>query len=91
MIIGIEWGRKSVAYERLWDIADVLGVPVAALLDRGGGGAPAHTLSRGATRDGRRLLRVCLAGTVGLWLRLPLSLTPPRPSVPSGNRIVQIH
>jgi transcriptional regulator with XRE-family HTH domain len=27
MIIGIEWGRKSVAYERLWDIADVLDVP----------------------------------------------------------------
>jgi transcriptional regulator with XRE-family HTH domain len=29
MIIGIEWGKKSVAYERLWDIADVLGVDVA--------------------------------------------------------------
>ena len=32
MIIGIEWGKKSVAYERLWDIADVLEVPVTALL-----------------------------------------------------------
>jgi transcriptional regulator with XRE-family HTH domain len=32
MIIGIEWGRKSVAYERLWDIADVLGVPIEQLL-----------------------------------------------------------
>jgi hypothetical protein len=32
MIIGIEWGRKSVAYERLWDIADVLDVPVNQLL-----------------------------------------------------------
>src|SRR6476469_5451072 len=32
MIIGIEWGRKSVAYERLWDIADVLDVPVTQLL-----------------------------------------------------------
>ncbi|WP_396020183.1 helix-turn-helix domain-containing protein [Arthrobacter sp. ISL-69] len=32
MIIGIEWGRKSVAYERLWDIADVLEVPVTQLL-----------------------------------------------------------
>lgn len=32
MIIGIEWGKKSVAYERLWDIADVLGVPVSDLL-----------------------------------------------------------
>lgn len=32
MIIGIEWGRKSVAYERLWDIAEVLEVPVEELL-----------------------------------------------------------
>lgn len=32
MIIGIEWGRKSVAYERLWDIADVLDVPIGELL-----------------------------------------------------------
>lgn len=32
MIIGIEWGRKSVAYERLWDIADVLGVNVCDFL-----------------------------------------------------------
>ncbi|MGX5716808.1 helix-turn-helix domain-containing protein [Arthrobacter sp. MAHUQ-56] len=32
MIIGIEWGRKSVAYERLWDIADVLEVPVSEIL-----------------------------------------------------------
>lgn len=32
MIIGIEWGRKSVAYERLWDIAAVLGVSTTSLL-----------------------------------------------------------
>lgn len=32
MIIGIEWGKKSVAYERLWDITDVLEVPVTDLL-----------------------------------------------------------
>lgn len=31
MVIGIEWGRKSVAYERLWDIADVLGVDILDL------------------------------------------------------------
>lgn len=31
MIIGIEWGRKSVAYERLWDVADVLGVSINSL------------------------------------------------------------
>lgn len=33
MVIGIEWGRKSLAYERLFDIADVLGVSVSALLE----------------------------------------------------------
>lgn len=32
MIIGIESGRKSVAYERLWDIAAVLGVDVTDLI-----------------------------------------------------------
>lgn len=32
MLIVIEWGRKSIAYERLWDIADVLGVDVGDLL-----------------------------------------------------------
>jgi len=32
MVIGIEWGEKSVAYERLWDIADVLGVNIQELL-----------------------------------------------------------
>lgn len=31
MVIGIEWGRKSIAYERLWDIADVLNVDVLDL------------------------------------------------------------
>lgn len=31
MIIGIEWGRKSVAYERLWDIAAVLDCDIAEL------------------------------------------------------------
>ena len=34
MIIGIEWGRKSVAYERLWDIAAVLGCDVTELFAR---------------------------------------------------------
>lgn len=33
MVIGIEWGRKSVAYERLFDIAEVLGVSVSVLLE----------------------------------------------------------
>lgn len=49
MIIGIEWGRKSVAYERLWDIADVLGVPMSALLME-----PASPTQRSKHRGGRR-------------------------------------
>ena len=31
MVIGVEWGKKSIAYERLWDIAEVLGVDVRDL------------------------------------------------------------
>ncbi|MCC3283345.1 helix-turn-helix domain-containing protein [Arthrobacter caoxuetaonis] len=33
MIMGVEWGRKSPAYERLWDIAEVQGVDVADLFN----------------------------------------------------------
>lgn len=32
MVIKIEWGKKSIAYERLWDLAEVLGVDVVDLL-----------------------------------------------------------
>ena len=49
MIIGIEWGKKSVAYERLWDVADVLGVPVTDLLIAG-----AQSPRQNAYRGGRR-------------------------------------
>ena len=49
MIIGIEWGRKSVAYERLWDIADVLDVPISQLLIQPDSAAKAFTY-----RGGRR-------------------------------------
>ena len=31
MIIGLEWGRKSVAYERLWDIAAALNCDITEL------------------------------------------------------------
>lgn len=41
MVIGIEWGRKSVAYERLWDIADVLEVDILDLLSPSSGAAKA--------------------------------------------------
>lgn len=49
MIIGIEWGRKSVAYERLWDIADVLGVPMSSLLVE-----PGNPAQSARHRGGRR-------------------------------------
>ena len=32
MVIKVEWGKASIAYERLWDLADVLGVDVLDLL-----------------------------------------------------------
>lgn len=32
MIIGVEFGRRSMSFERLWDIADVLGIPITTLL-----------------------------------------------------------
>jgi len=49
MIIGLEWGKKSVAYERLWDIADALEVPVSALFDE-----PTSPAQYEAYRGGRR-------------------------------------
>ncbi|MEV4988443.1 helix-turn-helix domain-containing protein [Pseudarthrobacter sp. LMD1-1-1.1] len=48
MIIGIEWGRKSVAYERLWDIAAVLGCDVRDLF------SPADHRARSAPYRGGR-------------------------------------
>lgn len=52
MIIGIEWGKKSVAYERLWDIADVLGVPIGQLLV-----SPDSIAAVAPYRGGRRRMR----------------------------------
>lgn len=52
MIIGIEWGRKSVAYERLWDIAEVLDVPIEHLLM-----AAKSEASTTPYRGGRRSMR----------------------------------
>ncbi|WP_429388001.1 helix-turn-helix domain-containing protein [Paenarthrobacter sp. TE4293] len=53
MIIGIEWGRKSVAYERLWDIADVLGCPIHELLEEAER-APGSSPYRGGRRAMQR-------------------------------------
>lgn len=48
MIIKIEAGEKSLAYERLWDLADVLGVDVADMLTD-----PSKTSSIRTRRKGR--------------------------------------
>lgn len=32
-LIGIESGRKSIAYERLWDIAEALGVAITDIVE----------------------------------------------------------
>jgi len=49
MIIGIEWGRKSVAYERLWDIAAVLECEIGELFTAANG-----PVSSSPYRGGRR-------------------------------------
>lgn len=50
MVIGIEWGRKSLAYERLWDVADLLGVPVTDLFTA----AVSSPLSRRSAANGQQ-------------------------------------
>jgi transcriptional regulator with XRE-family HTH domain len=52
MVIGLEWGRKSVAYERLWDIAGALGVEVEELL-KPPVGSPRFEPYRGGSRPRR--------------------------------------
>lgn len=52
MIIGIEWGRKSVAYERLWDIAAVVGCEVTDLLISG-----SHPPNSSPYRGGSRAMQ----------------------------------
>lgn len=32
MTIGVEFGRRGMSFERLWDIADVLGISIMTLL-----------------------------------------------------------
>lgn len=33
VLIELEWGRRSVLFERLYDLAEVLGVPISTILD----------------------------------------------------------
>lgn len=48
-LIGIEWGKRSVGYERLFDIADALGCDVSALFELPTE-APIRTPYRGGSR-----------------------------------------
>lgn len=54
MVIGIEFGKKSVAYERLWDIADVLEVDVRELFSDGSGAPSNKAHRRGSSRGSTR-------------------------------------
>lgn len=49
MLIHLEWGKRSIAYERLWDIASVLGVTIEELLT-----PPTVPPNRGPYRGGSR-------------------------------------
>ncbi|WP_416377451.1 helix-turn-helix domain-containing protein [Arthrobacter sp. JZ12] len=53
MVIGIEWGKKSVAYERLWDVADVLGVPINSLFVEADSAPTTKPFQGGRRRMGR--------------------------------------
>ena len=50
-IYRIEWGRVSISYERLWEIADVLEVPVAQLFVAPSVPAVIEPHRRGRTRS----------------------------------------
>jgi transcriptional regulator with XRE-family HTH domain len=48
-IVLMEWGRRGVTYERLFDIAEALSVPVCSLFER-----PAEAPFREPYRGGRQ-------------------------------------
>ena len=50
-LIEVEWGRRGIQIERLYDLADVLGVPIADLLE-----PPTRPPTRSLHRGGRRRL-----------------------------------
>lgn len=54
MVIGLEWGKKSIAYERLWDLADVLGVDVMDLMSAPSDTPMAEPYRRGRARSSTR-------------------------------------
>ncbi|WP_350224965.1 helix-turn-helix transcriptional regulator [Arthrobacter sp. efr-133-TYG-120] len=54
MIIGIEWGKKSLAYERLWDLADVLGVDISDLFSPASSTPAVEPHRRGRVRSNTR-------------------------------------
>ncbi|WP_200890981.1 helix-turn-helix domain-containing protein [Arthrobacter sp. SPG23] len=55
MIIGIEWGKRTIAYERLWDIADVLGVHISELFETPSDNASVSPTRRGSAESSARL------------------------------------
>ena len=57
MVIGIEWGKKSIAYERLWDLAVVLGVDVTDLISAPSGTPTAEPHRRGRAKSSTRTRR----------------------------------
>lgn len=66
MTIGIEWGRKSVAYERLWDLADVLGVSIDSLFIEARA-LPVERIVQGwAAANGPRQRRLADRGLAGV-------------------------
>lgn len=53
MLIHLEWGKRSIAYERLWDIAAALGVALEDLLQPPAA-PPTNTPYRGGSGPRRR-------------------------------------
>ncbi|WP_416377453.1 helix-turn-helix transcriptional regulator [Arthrobacter sp. JZ12] len=54
MVISLEWGRRTVAYERLWDVADVLGVRVEELFVAPSSAPKVEGQRRGRTKSSTR-------------------------------------
>jgi transcriptional regulator with XRE-family HTH domain len=53
MVINVEWGKKSIAYERLWDLAEVLGVDIVDLLSPPSGTTRVESLRKGRVSSGK--------------------------------------
>ncbi|MHA7156289.1 helix-turn-helix domain-containing protein [Arthrobacter sp. TMN-50] len=54
MVVSVEWGRRTLAYERLWDVADVLGVDILDLFTEPSGLPNASPHHRGRLKSNTR-------------------------------------